>query len=84
MSGKVIFSLTDTQASALGSLSLGDRVRAETPSARRQLLHALLVKGLVLDNGGVLSLTDLGVSVAAVCARLQLFKLNGRATGGGR
>lgn len=82
MSGRVIFALTETQAAALVAIELGAAVRAQSPAARDQLLKALQGKGLVsiATENGVIALTELGDTAVALCARLALGKVNGRAT----
>jgi hypothetical protein len=73
--GDLIFWLTAAQASALLSIKLAGRVRAESQAERRRLLEGLQRKGLVLelqDDSGEIALTDLGRDAATLCARMAL------------
>lgn len=73
MSGKVIFSLTACQATALLALQLGERIHADTQGARDRMVDVLRRKGLVIaDLAGQVKLTDFGVSAVTLCARLAI------------
>lgn len=72
MSGKVIFSLTACQATALLALQLGERIHADSQGARARMLDVLRRKGLVAELAGRVMLTDLGGATMALCARLAI------------
>lgn len=72
MSGKVIFSLTACQATALIALQLGERIHADSPGARDRMVDVLRRKGLVAGELGRVELTPLGGATVALCARLAI------------